>query len=102
MIEGYLQTRQQLAGVLQLVDLRHDPSQNDVMMSDWLVYYGIPYRVVATKADKVSRGKRTQQLARIHKIMELEHPAICFSAMTGKVRKSIQSLRRVKQSPLLF
>ena len=97
-IEGYLQTRRQLAGVLHLVDLRHDPSQNDVMMSEWLEYYEIPYRVVATKADKISRGRRAQQLVRIRKIMRLKHPAISFSAITGEGMEEVyRAIKELKQ-----
>lgn len=57
MIEEYLTSRDNLRAVVSLVDLRHDPSVDDVQMYEFLKYYEIPVIVVATKADKVPRGK---------------------------------------------
>ena len=57
MIEEYITTRQSLRLVLILVDFRHEPSQEDVQMREFLEYYNIPYRIVMTKCDKIARGK---------------------------------------------
>ncbi len=57
MIETYLEQREQLRAVVSLVDLRHAPSQEDIQMYEFLKYYEIPVIVVATKADKIPRGK---------------------------------------------
>ena len=57
MIEEYLTSRDNLRAVVSLVDLRHDPSADDVQMYEFLKYYEIPVIVVATKADKIPRGK---------------------------------------------
>lgn len=58
MIEGYLANRSTLRKVVQLVDIRHKPSAQDVQMYDYLKYYGLDGIVVATKADKVSSNQR--------------------------------------------
>lgn len=58
MIEGYLSGSNQLKFALQLVDIRHNPTADDVMMVNYLRHYNIPFIVVATKADKVSGAKR--------------------------------------------
>ena len=58
MIEGYLENRSTLRKVVQLVDLRHKPSAQDVQMYEYLKYYGLDGIVVATKADKVSSNQR--------------------------------------------
>ena len=55
-IETYLMTREQLAEVILLVDIRHEPSAQDVQMYDWISAYGFEGYVMATKADKISRG----------------------------------------------
>ncbi|CAK8054231.1 ribosome biogenesis GTP-binding protein YihA/YsxC [Eupransor demetentiae] len=60
MIETYITSRKRLRGVISLVDARHAPSQEDVMMYEWLNYYHIPILVVATKLDKIARGKSNQ------------------------------------------
>ncbi|VTS22276.1 ribosome biogenesis GTP-binding protein YsxC [Streptococcus pseudoporcinus] len=57
MIEEYLVNRENLRVVVSLVDLRHEPSGEDVQMYEFLKYYEIPVIVVATKADKIPRGK---------------------------------------------
>ncbi|EHV0742759.1 YihA family ribosome biogenesis GTP-binding protein [Listeria monocytogenes] len=57
MIETYITSREQLRGVIQIVDLRHKPTEDDRMMYEFLKYYDIPVTVVATKADKIPRSK---------------------------------------------
>lgn len=62
MIEGYLAGSQNLRHVLQLVDLRHEPTKDDVQMVKYLRHYNIPFTVVATKADKLSRAQIQKQI----------------------------------------
>lgn len=57
MIDTYLTTREELKAVVSLIDLRHAPTKEDVQMYDFLKYYNLPVIVVATKADKIPRGK---------------------------------------------
>ena len=72
MIEEYLTTRDNLCGVVSLVDLRHDPSADDVQMYEFLKYYEIPVIVVATKADKIPRGKWNKHEAAIKKKLNFD------------------------------
>ena len=71
MIEQYLQNRENLLKVVQLVDIRHEPSKQDVEMYDYLRYYGLDGIVVATKADKVSRNQIPKQIKQIRKTLKL-------------------------------
>ena len=67
MIEGYLSNSKQIKHTLALVDIRHEPTQDDAAMLNYLRHYGIDYTVVATKCDKLSRaqlGKQTQLICR--------------------------------------
>jgi GTP-binding protein len=84
-IESYLRERESLKLVLHVIDLRHPPTRDDQAMNEWLVYYGIPRVVVASKADKVPRGRWEQhlQVIRTGFGMTLEEPLILFSAETG-------------------
>ncbi len=84
MIENYLRSRTQLRGVIQLLDIRHAPNQNDILMKNWLQNSAIPLLVVATKADKVSRGARQKNLNIIRKTLELDETPLFFSAETGE------------------
>lgn len=67
MIETYLTTRKPLKGVISLIDARHEPTEDDVSMYQYLSYYKIPVLVVATKSDKIARGKWNKQESIIKK-----------------------------------
>ena len=84
-IESYLRERASLRLVLHVIDLRHPPTRDDRAMNEWLVYYGIPRVVVASKADKVPRGRWERQAKEIRTsfAMAKEEPLILFSAETG-------------------
>jgi GTP-binding protein len=71
MIEGYLEHRGTLLKVVQLVDIRHKPSAQDVQMYDYLRYYGLDGIVVATKADKVSSNERAKNIKEIRKTLDM-------------------------------
>ena len=58
MIEGYLRGSTHLKRVFQLVDIRHAPTEDDQLMVEYLRHYEIPFTVVATKADKLSKAQR--------------------------------------------
>ena len=72
MIEEYLTSRDNLRAVVSLVDLRHDPSADDVQMYEFLKYYKIPVIVVATKADKIPRGKWNKHESAIKKKLNFD------------------------------
>ncbi|MBE5760945.1 MAG: YihA family ribosome biogenesis GTP-binding protein [Clostridiales bacterium] len=65
MMEGYLSGSQELLHVFQLVDLRHEPTEDDIMMINYMRHYDVPFTIVATKADKLSRSQRFSNIARI-------------------------------------
>ena len=71
MMEKYLSGRQNLIKVIQLVDIRHAPSRQDVEMYEYLRYYGLDGIVVATKADKVSKNQIPRQLKQIRQTLGL-------------------------------
>ena len=71
MMEKYFQTRQNLLKVVQLVDIRHEPSKQDVEMYEYLRYYGLDGIVVATKADKVSKNQIPKQIKQIKQTLGL-------------------------------
>ncbi|MBQ3424168.1 MAG: YihA family ribosome biogenesis GTP-binding protein [Clostridia bacterium] len=62
MIEGYLRTSDNLKRVFQLVDIRHAPTEDDQLMVEYLRHYDIPFTVVATKADKLSKAQRGRSI----------------------------------------
>lgn len=90
MIENYLTKRQNLSGVLQIVDIRHQPTQDDQLMADWINAMDIPAFVIATKADKISRSKHKPSLNNI--TAKLELPGIVFSAQSRLGRDALLSI----------
>lgn len=72
MIEEYLTSRDNLRAVISLVDLRHEPSADDVQMYEFLKYYEIPVILVATKADKIPRGKWNKHESMIKKKLDFD------------------------------
>jgi len=84
-IEDYLHDRNQIAGVIQLVDIRHDPMESDKDMVEWIKHYELPLLIVATKADKISKGKYKPTMDKIRKEFKLssEDKVIAFSSETG-------------------
>ncbi|BCU81213.1 putative GTP-binding protein EngB [Polycladomyces abyssicola] len=93
MIEGYLLNRRELKGVIQVVDVRHPPTRDDRMMYDWLKHYGIPVIVVATKADKIPRGKWPKHVKQVREGLQIgaDDPLILFSAETGQGKDELWS-----------
>jgi GTP-binding protein len=85
MMETYFKKREFLRAVIQIVDMRHAPSREDVEMQQWLRMRQIPTMVVATKADKISRGQWLKHLTIIAKALEIDDVSMIlpFSAQTG-------------------
>lgn len=86
MIEYYLSERKELSCVVQLIDIRHKPTEDDILMYDYLKYFEIPVVVVCTKSDKISKGKIAQHLKVIREHLELENTdtLIPFSSVDKK------------------
>ena len=73
MMESYLENREGLLKVIQLVDIRHKPSAQDVQMYDYLKYFNLDGIVVATKADKVSSNQRSKNILEIRKTLGMSN-----------------------------
>ena len=88
MIETYMTTREELKACVQIVDLRHAPSAEDVNMYEFLKYYGIPVIVIATKADKIPKGKWDKHLKVVKQTLDMdpEDELILFSSETKKAK----------------
>lgn len=72
MMEAYLSKRPGLLKVVQLVDIRHEPSAQDVQMYDYLRYYGLDGVVVATKADKISKNQQQKSIRQIRQKLNMK------------------------------
>ena len=90
MMEKYFRETEALKLTLHLVDIRHEPTKDDLQMNEFLRAMNLPFLVVATKADKISRGARMKQLAPICRQMQVQPwQVICYSSETGDGREQL-------------
>ncbi len=90
MMNGYFLKTQELRLALHLVDIRHEPTADDMQMTQYLRASGIPFIVVATKADKISRGARMKHLAPIYRGLAVQPwQVICYSSENGDGREHL-------------
>ena len=90
LIDRYLRESPQLRGVVQLVDARHDPSEDDLRMFDFLADLGTPTLVVATKVDKLRRAEATARVGTLADALGVDaEQMIPFSAVTGQGRDEL-------------
>ncbi|MBO8434636.1 MAG: YihA family ribosome biogenesis GTP-binding protein [Tyzzerella sp.] len=94
MIEDYLYQRETLKSIVLLIDIRHEPGNNDKMMYDWLKHYNYDIIIIATKADKIKRSQLQKHIAMIRKglNMSAEDKIIPFSSMTKQGKEEIWSV----------
>ncbi|MCM3316894.1 ribosome biogenesis GTP-binding protein YihA/YsxC [Rummeliibacillus stabekisii] len=85
MIEQYLTGRSILKAVVQIIDIRHEPTDDDCMMYDFLKHYNIPTIVIATKADKIKKGNYEKHKKIIKEVLDMDpnDPLILFSSEKG-------------------
>jgi GTP-binding protein len=90
MVQSYLTTRKQLRGVVQILDLRHPPTADDIGLWGWLKTRSIPAVAVLTKADKVTRGQRPEHARQAALVLGLAvEDCVQFSALTREGRDSL-------------
>jgi GTP-binding protein len=90
MIDAYLSHRKNLLGLILLVDIRRDPGKEEFEMVNWLESHGMPFLVVLTKADKLSKTNQQKRLAAISSGMKREPDRfILFSTKTKKGRDTV-------------
>ena len=100
MIERYLHTSRTLQAIFLLVDIRHDPTANDVMMFDWIVHGGFVPIIIATKLDKLKRSQVPAAVKNVEKVLkersqygkEVSVRVIPFSGETKAGREDIYTL----------
>ena len=93
MMQDYFSRADELRHVLCLVDIRHEPTEDDRIMNRFLREMEIPFSVIATKADKVSRGARSKYLAPICRALSVQPwEILCFSGEDGTGRDELLQL----------
>lgn len=82
-MENYLETRENLKMVFMLIDFRHKPTDDDVLMYNYLKHYNIPVTIICTKVDKISKGNHDKNSSIIAKTLDVsKEDLILFSSVT--------------------
>ncbi|MEQ6961103.1 ribosome biogenesis GTP-binding protein YihA/YsxC [Staphylococcus arlettae] len=94
MIEKYISQRTSLKLVIQLVDLRHNPTEDDILMYNYLKYFDIPTLVIATKEDKIAKGKVQKHLANVQRKLEMgpEDEIISYSSIRANKQQQVWNI----------
>lgn len=88
LMESYLSSGN-VSHIFMLIDIRHEPSAADKQMLEWIIYYGVPYTLIATKADKLAKSKRQQAANANAKLLGAPPWALCYSAESGDGRNEL-------------
>lgn len=90
MIESYLTGRPTLRGVVVILDIRREPSQEDLMLLEWLKSLGQTVVLALTKADKLSRNQAASRLAKLRPVLQpFDEQPVLFSALSGQGREEM-------------
>ncbi len=90
MIEEYIVTRKSLKVVVLILDIRHNPSKEDIQMINYLRYYEIPILIIATKMDKISKSKQAQYVKKMNDFLQDEFiEVIPFSSVTKANKEKV-------------
>lgn len=91
MIEEYLETRKELKRIFMVIDFRHKPTEDDILMYNFLKYYNLPVTIVATKADKIGASKKEKCKKQITDTLDLVvgDDLVIFSSVTKEGREEI-------------
>lgn len=94
MIEEYLANRENLKHIFMLVDFRHKPTKDDLLMYNYLKYFNLPVTIVATKVDKVTKGQWDKYKNIILKEIDLVHgdEIVLFSSLLKEGKDKIHNL----------
>lgn len=92
LIQGYLETRQALAGLVIVMDVRHPLKPGDVDLANWAGARGLPLHLVLTKADKLGRGKQKEALLAVRRAVDPDVGVQLFSSLSGQGLEELESL----------
>ncbi|HHY13769.1 MAG TPA: YihA family ribosome biogenesis GTP-binding protein [Thermoanaerobacterales bacterium] len=92
MIEDYLLNREEIKAVIMVMDIRHMPSEDDLLMYGWLRYYNMETIVILNKADKLSKSNKINNYNKINKNLKSRKPPIIFSGKTREGKQEILDL----------
>ena len=91
MMEEYLTRREELRAIILLIDIRHEPGKNDIMMYEWLKHFGFAIIIAATKSDKLNRSQVPKQLSLIRRTLKLQEGDVLIP-FSGEKKTGVEEL----------
>ncbi len=88
LMEDYLSSGR-VDHIFMLIDIRHEPTGDDKLMLQWIIYYNLPFTLIATKADKLAKSKRAQAANTAAKLLGAPPAAIAYSSEDGWGKEEI-------------
>ena len=82
LIDKYINNNKYISHIFFLIDIRHNPTENDKIMYEWLLAKNIPFTIIATKADKIAKTKINENTLNITKTLFAKEKIIAFSSET--------------------
>jgi GTP-binding protein len=92
MIQEYLETRENLKGLIILIDSRHDPAQNDVLMYEYALTLNLPILIVCTKIDKVKKSQENKVLANLKKKLDLSYNKVSVLTYSAIQKRNVNEV----------
>lgn len=91
-IQQYLLERSTLSLIIQLIDSRHEPTELDNDLTFWMASHQLPFAIVLTKADKLSKNKQHQSLARVHRHLQEMNVEVPLLLTSSETRRGLDEL----------
>ena len=88
MVTSYLAKRSQLVLSIHIVDSRHEPTNQDLQLHEWLEHFARPRLIVATKSDKLSNNELRKNIGRVEHMLHEEN-VVAYSARTARGRDQV-------------
>jgi GTP-binding protein len=93
LVEGYLGAQRNIKLIIQIIDMRHKPTEDDLHMIDYLLQSGYPFLIAATKSDKLNKTEHAAQLEFLHEFFEdVDVKLIPFSTVTSEGVEEIRNI----------
>lgn len=95
LVEGYFNSNREISLVVQIIDMRHLPTKDDLNMINYLAQRGFKFIVVLTKSDKLNKLQRSRSLLNLEKVFEKDIKTLTFSSLTGE---GVEDLKLIIES----
>lgn len=92
LIQGYLERRQALSGLVIVMDIRHPLKPGDIDLANWAAHRGLPLHLVLTKADKLGRGKQKEAMMQVRSAVDESVGVQTFSATSGQGLEELEAV----------